>query len=334
MRRILLLCALSLLLPFGTSAFGGADDYEPPRTASGKPDLQGTWTNTSLTRLSRPGNIEKLVLTPEDAEELARNNFHNVRAAKDAEPRSADREAPEALDRLPPVGNYNTSYVDPGTSYGVVRGEIRSSWVVEPEDGKVPYRQELLDTMRDRRAFRDTPDDPEVFSLGERCLLGFGGTAGPPMLNVLYNSYYRIVQTEDHVMIMVEMVHDARIVRIGKEPGTAATARWLGDSVGHWDGDTLVIETSNFHPARRMSGPVYHSSHAKVIERLSRVADDEIFYEFTVEDPESYSEPFRGEMSFRPISDKVYEYACHEANYAMPTMLKGARLEERESGSD
>ncbi len=310
-----------------------AQTYDPPRTSAGKPDLQGVWTNASLTRLGRPSNIENLVLSPEEAEELGANHFHNVRAAKDAVPRSADRKAPEKLERLPPVGNYNTSYVDPGTGYGVVKGEIRSSWVTVPADGQVPYRQDVRDELRARRALRDTPDDPEIFSLGERCLIGFGGTAGPPMLNVLYNNTYRIVQTETHVMILVEMVHDARIVRLQGEHGPAVDQRWLGDSVGHWEGDTLVIETTNFHPARKRSGPVYHAATAKVVERLTRVGEEELFYEFSVEDPANYSAPFKGEMSFRPAEGKLYEYACHEGNYAMPTMLKGARLEESEAAS-
>ncbi|MEM1250154.1 MAG: hypothetical protein AAGK22_27545 [Acidobacteriota bacterium] len=307
---------------------------ETPRRPDGKPDLQGVWTNASLTRLSRPASIEELVLSPERAAELAGSHFHNVRAAKDALPRSADRQAPEKLERLPPVGNYNTSYVEPGTAYGVVRGEIRSSWIVEPKDGGAPYRDDLLDRVRARRAGRDTPDDPESFSLGERCLLGFGGTAGPPMLNVLYNNYYRIVQTEDHLVILVEMVHDARIVRLGDEAASerSGVPRWLGDSVGRWEGDTLVVETTSFHPSRELSGPVYHRRDARVVERFTRVAEDEMLYEFSVDDPGSYTHPFRGEMTFHSVESKVYEYACHEGNYAMPTMLKGARLLEREAG--
>jgi hypothetical protein len=330
------LCGVTALLVGSPSAlaFAEGEEYEPPRTSGGRPDFQGVWTNASLTRLGRPNSIEALVLSPADAEQLGRNHFHNVRAAKDAVPRAADREAPEKLERLPPVGNYNTSYVDPGTGYGIVQGEIRSSWVVEPSDGKVPYRPELLEQLRSRRASRTTPDDPEVFSLGERCLIGFGGTAGPPMLNVLYNNYYRIVQTDDHVMILVEMVHDARVIRIGQEHGPETEKRWLGDSVARWEGDTLVVETANFHPARARSGPVYHSAKARVVERLTRVADDELFYEFEVTDPGSYSDSFRGEMALRSVDAKVYEYACHEGNYAMPTMLKGARLEERETGSE
>lgn len=333
MRRTLCtVCLVLLASPLLAQSAVEQSAYEPPRLPDGRPDLQGVWTNASLTRLSRPSSIESLVLSPEEAEELAGGHFHNVRAARDAVPRDADREAPKKLERLPPVGNYNTSYVEPGTAYGVVRGEIRSSWIVDPPDGQTPYRQDLLDRVAERRAGRDTPDNPETFSLGERCLIGFGGTAGPPMLNVLYNNYYRIVQTDDHLMILVEMVHDARIVRVGGEHGTVP--RWLGDSVGRWEGDTLVVETTSFHPERELSGPVYHQREARVVERLTRVAADELLYEFEVDDPGSYSEPFRGEMSFRSVDSKVYEYACHEGNYAMPTMLKGARLLERESGEE
>jgi hypothetical protein len=153
------------------------------------------------------------------------------------------------------------------------------------------------------------------------------------MLNVLYNNHYRIVQTADDIAIVVEMVHDTRVIRLGRQhgPSAAENGRWLGESVGRWDGDTLVVETTNFHPARAVNGPLYYSSAARVEERFTRVADDSLLYEFSVEDPVNYSEPFRGEMTFRPVDSRVYEYACHEGNYAMPAILKGARMEENET---
>ncbi len=300
------------------------------RTSSDRPNLQGVWTNASLTRLSRPRNIETLVLSPEEADRLADGHFHNVRARNEFTKSDPNRDAPEVVESLPPVGNYNASWVDPGSTYAVVKGEIRSSWIVDPPDGRVPYREHIIEGRRGRGELRRFPSDPEIFSLGERCLLGFGNTGGPPMLNVLYNNFYRFVQTDDHLLIVVEMVHDARIVRIDSKHGPDADRRWLGDSIGHWDGDTLVIETTNFHPARS-SGSVPLSADGLVTERLTRTSQDELLYEFTVDDDANYERSFRGEMSFRAVDDRLYEYACHEGNYAMGTMLRGARLLEQEA---
>ncbi len=324
--------ALALGLGIGLlAAMAAAEGYEPPRDANGKPDLSGVWTNSSLTRLSRPDNISNLVLTPEEAEELSGSHFHNVRAAKDLEASDPNREAPDAVERLPGVGNYNAGWVDPGTAYGVVKGEIRSSWIVEPADGQVPYRPEVLEERGESRDLRASLSDPEVLSLGERCIIGFGGTGGPPMLNVLYNNYYRILQTTDHVMILVEMVHDARIIRLDSEHGPPQAGGWFGDSIGRWDGDTLVVESTNFHPGRQSGTSLPYSVGAVVTERFTRVSDSSILYEFTVDDPEHYTQPFRGEMSFTGVDDRLYEYACHEGNYAMPNILKGARLLESEA---
>ncbi|MEE2777290.1 MAG: hypothetical protein VYE73_11105 [Acidobacteriota bacterium] len=325
--RLAAVAAASIFLAAATTA------YEPPRRADGRPDLGGVWTNSSLTRLSRPGSVDKLVLTPEKAQQMAAGHFHNVRAAKEFEKSDPNRGAPDKVKSLPPVGNYNASWVDPGSTYGVVNGEIRSSWLIEPADGKVPYQPIVREQGKARRTHRSGIAGPEVLSLGERCLIGFGGTAGPPMLNVLYNNHYEIVQTDDRIMILVEMVHDARVVRMDADHGAAADLRWLGDSVGRWDGDTLVVETTHFHPARSTNGPLYYSANAMVTERFTRVSDSQIHYEFIVDDPEFYTAEMRGEMSFNAVDKRVYEYACHEGNYAMGNMLRGARLLESEASS-
>ncbi|HVS15239.1 MAG TPA: hypothetical protein VMV46_15020 [Thermoanaerobaculia bacterium] len=321
--------ALAALLGLPVIAVA-SEDYQPPRTPAGRPVLEGVWTNASLTRLTRPRGIEALVLSPEQAEGLAVGHFHNVRAAADLEPSDPHREA-KAVDRLPPVGNYNAFWVDPGTEYAVVRGEIRSSWIVEPEDGQVPLSEEARARRDRRRALREDLDGPEALSLGERCLLGFGGTAGPPMLNVLYNGYYRIVQTDTHVVILVEMVHDARIVRLGSAHGPPEDRRWLGDSIGWWEGDTLVVETTRFHPLREDEGELPYSESAVVVERITRVSDDALLYQFEIEDHQTYRRPILGEMTFRAVDERVYEYACQEGNYAMSGILRGARLLESES---
>jgi hypothetical protein len=233
-------------------------------------------------------------------------------------------------------GGYNASWTDPGTTLGRIRGEVRTSWLVDPADGKLPY------SAQGRKVFqatlskaRNSFEGPESRPLGERCILGFGSTAGPPMLNVLYNNNYQIVQTPDRVAIVVEMNHDARIVRLDSRQHLPAHIRpWMGDSVGWWEGDTLVVETTNFNPGESLrpyfSATVYLSKDARVTERFTRVSKDQILYAFSVDDPATYSQVWRAEMPLNTSPGPVYEYACHEGNYALPGILAGARLAEKE----
>ena len=171
--------------------------------------------------------------------------------------------------------------------------------------------------------------------MAERCIVGFGSTAGPPMINVLYNNHYQIVQTRDTVIILVEMNHDARIVRMNAEHVPASVRPYMGDSIGRWEGDTLVVETTNFHPGERLrtnfNQSFYLSANAKVIERFTRVSPTEISYEFSVDDPEIYSKVWRAEMVMNAAQGNIYEYACHEGNYALPGILAGARTAEEET---
>ncbi len=169
-------------------------------------------------------------------------------------------------------------------------------------------------------------DHPEVRPVAERCLISFGSNAGPPMLpNGRYNNNYTIVQTPDHVMIMAEMVHDLRIIKMGDGPRLPPHRRpWLGDSWGHWEGDVLVVETTNIHPLHR-----YTSAEMKVTERFSRMSEDAILYEFTIDDPSTYTEPWGGQVPMMALNDRLYEYACHEGNYALSNILSGASYQER-----
>jgi len=171
-------------------------------------------------------------------------------------------------------------------------------------------------------------DEPEIRPLAERCLMGFGSTAGPPMLPVLYNNLKRIVQTEDTVMILVEMVHDARIIRMNQEHAPPEVTTWLGDSVGHWEGDTLVVDTTNFRDTPSL-GQASRNLH--VVERFTRVDADTLLYQFTVEDPTVWTAPWSGEYVWPASDDKVYEYACHEANYSFGGILRGARILEADA---
>ncbi len=324
--------ACAALCAAGTLA--AADEpYEPPRMPDGTPDMQGVWTNASITVLERPAGLDKLVLSDAEAQGVlkATDEFFNI--SEDLEPTDPDAPAlAKGDDSIRGAGGYNTFWTDFGSQMGMVNGEWRSSWIVEPENGKLPYSAEGgARAMKYASRYRSF-DGPETRPAAERCTIGFGSTGGPPMLNVLYNNHYQIVQTPETVGILVEMNHNTRLVRINGEHRPKAMRGWLGDSIGRWDGDTLVVETTNFHPDASMRGAIRHrvfmSPEAKVTERFTRVSDGEIFYEFTVDDPAIYRQPWRGEMTLRQAEGPIYEYACHEANYSLPNILAGARREE------
>ena len=317
------LCAAVL----GAAAHAKA--YETPRTDFGHPDLQGTWTNATITALERPAQFDRLVLTEAEAADWERQTAGFFEAI--------DNVPEGGLEAGEDVGGYNSFWMDPGTRALRVDGEARSSIITSPQSGKLPYRLgariKLINFMGNViNAF----DGPEQRPLGERCVVGFGSTGGPPMLPVLYNNNYQIVQTPDHVVIHVEMNHDARIIRLGGEHPPAQVRPWMGDSIGRWEDDALVVETTNFHPGQTFRAAVKHqlllSPEGVVTETLRRVGEAEIEYSFEVEDPALYTEPWRGEVSFRPADGRIYEYACHEGNYALPGILAGARLEEAEEG--
>jgi hypothetical protein len=311
---------LVLLLALATSA----EEWSPPRMTWGDPDLQGTWTNATITLLERPDEVEALVISAEEAREFEKE-VANLYAAVDDVPQG-ELEAGED------VGGYNTFWMDPGKRLAVVRGEIRTSIITDPADGKLPYslrgRAERLRRFWQLRK----ADDPETRLLGERCLVGFGSTGGPPMLPVLYNNHYQIVQSPGFVMILVEMNHNARIIRLDAPPRQGPIRPWLGDSVGRFDGQTLVVETTNFHPAQSfrvsLTHAVYMSKDAKVVERFTRVGEKEILYEFAVDDLENYKQVWRGEMPLLAANGRIYEYACHEGNYSLTNILAGERAKD------
>ncbi len=302
--------------------------YEPPRTPDGKPDLQGIWTNASISSLQRPSQYPNLVLSNDELEAATAAHPQNVRQATD------DNLQPGELLDGSDLGmgrGYNAFWIDPGTTFGLVKGEYRTSWITEPANGRIPYSERGRELMSTYRAKFSGNDGPEGRSLGERCLIGFGGTGGPPMLNVLYNNHYQFVQTPDYFMIMVEMNQDARIIPINGERRPTELKQWLGDSIGWWEGDTLVVETRHLHPQQAQSGSIALSDEGRVIERFSRWSDSQVLYEFEVEDPVYYTETWRGEMSFNAAEGRIYEYACHEGNYGLPGILAGERRAEMDA---
>jgi hypothetical protein len=251
---------------------------------------------------------------------------------------------------LPPGGNdpvcidsgttcYNEVYRDPGERVAVINGEPRSSILTRP-DGRVPAltpeAQQLLRDMRAATPREGGPyDNPEARPLSERCVVSFGSNAGPPMLpNYWYNNNYTIVQSPNAIVIMTEMVHDARIIQLGEPKRLAEGIEpYFGDSWGHWEGNTLVIETTNLNPANVFRG-VPLSPEGRIVERLTRTAEDVITYEFTIDDPSRYVAAWGGEIPFHRLNDLVYEYSCHEGNYALEGVLRGARFGEAEAAKN
>ena len=322
---------------------------EIPRTPSGRPDLSGTYDIASLTPLQRPEEYgEKLTLTDEEAAEIARKEAEYIASRNAAT--DPDRPAPpKGGDGSPGaagnVGGYNAFWIDRGTGGFKIDGKWRTSIITDPKNGRRPemtpegkqraawraarYRKNTGEAWWIKEGLEPGPyDDPELRPLAERCLLGFGSTGGPPMLPVLYNNLKRIVQTDDYVMILVEMVHDARIIRMNAEHAPPDVRGWLGDSVGHWEGDTLVVDTTNFSDRPALSGA---SRNLHVVERFSRIDSDTLLYQFTVEDPTVWTAPWSGEYTWPASENRVYEYACHEANYSFGGILRGARILEAEA---
>lgn len=314
------LAALLLLLPLAAAA----EDAPLPRMAWGDPDIQGTWTNATVTGLERSDEIDKLVLTPAEARDFE-NAVAGMYASVDAVPEGE-------LEAGQDVGGYNTFWMDPGQRLAVVRGEIRSSLITDPADGQLPYSMRGRGKLLRRFWQLRKADDPEMRLLGERCLVGFGSTGGPPMLPVLYNNHYQIVQAPGFVMILVEMNHDARIIRLGAQHEDGPIRRWLGDSIGRFEGDTLVVETTNFHPAQSFRASlrhrVYISPDATVTERFTRVGEKEILYAFSVDDPNTYTQVWKGEIPLLAATGQIYEYACHEGNYSLTNILAGERAKD------
>jgi hypothetical protein len=242
------------------------------------------------------------------------------------------------------VGGYNNFWLAPGSQVITINGQKRSSIIVDPPDGRVPaMKPEARQRNAAFLARAVSPDaaessaagpvgaydGPELRPLAERCLLGFSSTSGPPTLpNYFYNNLKQIVQTKDHVMILNEMVHDARIIRIGGTHVPSSIRRWMGDSIGHWEGDTLVVETTNFTGKTQFRGS---RENLKVTERFTRVDPNTILYRFTVEDPTTWERPWTGEYPWIATSEQIFEYACHEGNYSLAGVLKGARVAEQEA---
>lgn len=318
---------LSLLLPL--SAHAQVSGYVVPRTVDGAPDLQGMWTSNTITPFSRPEEFgDKLVLNREEAMQLEQA-VADYTAEQDL-PSDPDRVAP-VKDQIELADSYNNFWFDDGTLVARYNGEFRSSLLIDPPNGRMPAytaaAEERIRAAREARETRGPFAGPESRPLAERCLMSFGSSSGPPMLPILYNNHYQIVQSPGYVMILVEMVHDARIIRIDAEPLPEVFQPWMGDSIAHWEGDTLVVETNRLNPNQSFRNATENFS---ITERFTRVSDDVMNYSFTAQDPDTFVQSFSAEMPMNLTDDVLYEYACHEGNYSLPGVLAGARLDEAE----
>jgi hypothetical protein len=308
--------------------------YKAPRNAWGQPDLQGVWTNATITPLERPAQFSTLEISEAEARAMETATAQqNAEGLKPTDPAAKVTDLPVDCGRgfRGTDCGYNSFWTDPGTKVIRINGKPRSSIIVEPANGKLPPMTPEARQRFAQRFGRSNPrafDGPEMRSLGERCILSFGTSAGPPMLPLLYNNTYEIVQNKDEIAIQVEMVHDVRIVRLNAKPLPASVRQWMGDSIGRWEGDTLVVETSNMRPEQGFRGA--SGATQKVTERFTRISPTQILYRFTIEDPATYTAPVTGEVAMNATKGPIYEYACHEGNYALEGILGGARELEKQ----
>lgn len=302
-----------------------AEDYTPPKTDFGVPDVQGVWNYKTRTGLERAEiyegelevdeatMLEKMVSTPDYIAFL--------------EATGAEAPGPDN------VGGYNGFWITPGDALAEMNGMYRTSLIVDPPDGQIPWRE---DGQALRRSQQDElpmgmaeSDGPEGRTLSDRCLVSFASTA--PFMSSLYNNHMQIVQSPTHVMLLAEMVHNARIVKIDQEFRDLPYEKWLGDSIGYYEGDTLIVQTKDFNPWQVAKERLV-SENVLLTERFTRVADDKLHYSFTIEDPDLYTQPWTAEMPMYTGED-LYEYACHEGNYAMRAILAGARRLEADAAN-
>jgi len=313
---------ISIILVFLVTTFASAQTkkWTPPRMADGHPDLQGFWTNNTYTSLERPRNVSKEFYTREEALEL--------------EKKAADEETEQTVPGTVADVHYDFTQFSLDRNQSAHALNLRTSMIVDPVDGKLPP----LTAEGQKRAAERAElakrvgrwDSAQSNDLDDRCIIFQG--AGPPMLPQGYNSNYQIVQTPGYVMILFEMAHDTRIIPLDARPHVSRNIRqWTGDSRGHWEGDTLVIETTNFNGKNPLRGS---SENLRVVERLTRVDADTIQYKFTVEDESTWTRPWTGEIPLRKTIGPLFEHACHEGNYGLYNTLVGARLEEKKAAEE
>jgi hypothetical protein len=296
-----------------------AKKWTAPRTPDGQPDLQGYWTNSTYVPLERPDKVTKAFYTEQEF----------AAAVKVAAERETEQTEPGTVADV----HYDfTQFGLDRSQSAFVKNDLRTAMIVDPPTGKMPSltpegQKRAADRAAERRRLGPTTDAVQNMPVGTRCLIMAG--SGPPMMNAGYNSNYQIVQGQGYVMILVEMIHDARIIPIDtRAPLPENMRQWMGDSRGHWEGDTLVIETANLNGKNpfRGSGERMH-----VTERLTRVDANTLRYRFTIDDPSTWTAPWTAEAPMTKSVGPIFEHACHEGNYGVRNTLAGARREEKEA---
>ncbi len=315
MKPMIVACALLVTLPGLTRA------QEVPQTAWGAPDLQGVWDFRTITPLERPEDLgDQAVLTVEEAAQREQSAVDRADTLWNREARPTEAGGN--------VGGYNNFWMDQGTN---VIGTRRTSLIIDPPNGRLP---EVTEAGQARAAANRGSFSPELpasytdLSNSDRCLMGFN--AGPPITPAAYNQNVQLFQTPDHFVMLTEMVHTVRVIPLDGSPALGDGLRQLsGVSRGHWEGETLVVETDNFEARRDWRGS---TEGMRLVERFTRVDADTLEYEFTVTDPETWAAPWTVNLPMRRNELPLFEYACHEGNYAMEVMLRGARADEKAEG--
>jgi hypothetical protein len=278
--------------------------------------LQGFWTNSTYTPLERPKDVDKEYYTPEEAEGAIK--------------RAAERENEQTVPGTTADVHYDFSQFGLDRSQSTFARSLRTSLIVDPPDGRIPPmtpegEKRVAARAAARKALGGQYDAVENMPIGSRCIIMAG--AGPPMMNAGYNANYQIVQAPGYVMILTEMIHDVRIIPLDGRPQPPAGVRqWTGVSRGRWEGQTLVVETTNFNGKNPFRGA---SENMRVIERFTRTADDTISYSFTIDDPSTWVKPWSAEMPMVRTEGPIFEFACHETNYGITNILAGARADEQ-----
>lgn len=315
----------ALLMSLGMAFTSAAENYEPPKTAFGVPDVQGIWTYETRTSLQRPEIYDGALEIDEETmltKMISTQEYNKFLAETGAEGPTGGA-----------VGAYNDFWFAPGNALAIMNGMYRTSLIIDPADGQIPWKeggQEIRQAQRDSLLMgRDRSDGPEGRGLADRCLVSYASTM--PFVSSFYNNNMQIVQSPTHVMLLAEMVHNVRVVLIDQDFRDLPFEQWLGDSIGYYEDDTLVVVTRDFNPWQIKEYLI--SENVTLTERFTRIADDRIHYSFTMDDPELYLQPWTAEMPMVTLDEQMYEYACHEGNYSLPAILAGARREEMDKNA-
>lgn len=329
-RLVISFCVLGIPLLFPAHAA----EFMPQLTPYGHPDFQGNWTTETATPFERPEELgDKKTYTMEEALEWERDK--NAELDESEAPLEGPIEAPEIKPNIDNTAE--DQFKQRVANVLVVNGEYRTSIVIDPANGRMPLREDWLDntfTGKFLAAGFGAFDGPELAGPGARCLIDFGPL--PPAVDIVpLSPNYQFVQTEDYVVLYIEAGAELRVIRLNDEHLTDAHKNWRGDSIGHWEGNSLVVHTNNFH-LQSESFVMRTSALLEIEERFTLVSDNEIFYRFTVTDADIYTQPFSGELMLRrmPANEKIYDYTCHEGNYSLPGILAGARRQELDAAQE